>query len=144
MNRTAKKEFMGSLRHRDPLLCTQGALAQLFFWRWHVAGEPAPTFRHRQDWYNIKVLVGSDRMQELSYRTQLEETWRVFGAVGLAAEKKTHLPRRAGAQEAETHGTSLTQISQAGRWNTSVLCKAYLTHLPRQFMRIVAFCCPAA
>lgn len=138
MNKIAKKEFMGALRHRDPLLCTQGALAQLLFWRWHIAGELAPTFRHRQDWYNIKVLVGSDRMQELSYRTQLEETWRVFGAVGLTAEKKTHLPRRAGAQEAETHGTSLTQISQAGRWNASVLCKAYLTHLPRQFMRIVA------
>jgi len=138
MNKTAKKEFMGALRHRDPLLCTQGALAQLLFWRWHIAGEPAPTFRHRQDWYNIKVLVGSDRMQELSYHTQLEETWRVFGAVGLTAEKKTHLPRRAGAQEAETYGTSLTQISQAGRWNSSVLCKAYLTHLPRQFMRIVA------
>ncbi|KAK4217014.1 hypothetical protein QBC37DRAFT_415804 [Rhypophila decipiens] len=138
MNKTAKKEFMGALRHKDPLLCTQGALAQLLFWRWHIAGEPAPTFRHRQDWYNIKVLIGSDRMQELSYRTQLEETWRVFGAVGLTAEKKTHLPRRAGAQEAETHGTTLTQISQAGRWNTSILCKAYLTHLPRQFMRIVA------
>jgi hypothetical protein len=49
-----------------------------------------------------------------------------------------HLPRRVGAQDAETHGTSLTQISQAGRWNQSVLCQAYLTHLPRQFMRIVA------
>ncbi|KAM4067561.1 pyruvate phosphate dikinase, PEP/pyruvate binding domain-containing protein [Hirsutella rhossiliensis] len=43
-----------------------------------------------------------------------------------------------GAQDAETHGTSLAQISQAGRWNQSVLCQAYLTHLPRQFMRIVA------
>uniref|UniRef100_A0A0D2YEW4 High-osmolarity-induced transcription protein 1 n=1 Tax=Fusarium oxysporum (strain Fo5176) TaxID=660025 RepID=A0A0D2YEW4_FUSOF len=51
---------------------------------------------------------------------------------------KTHLPRRVGAQDAETHGTSLAQISQAGRWNQSVLCQAYLTHLPRQFMRIVA------
>jgi hypothetical protein len=30
---------------------------------------------------------------------------------------------------AEIHGTSLAQISQAGRWNQSVLCKAYLTHL---------------
>jgi hypothetical protein len=73
MNKTAKKEFMGALRHRDPLLCTQGALVQLLFWRWHIAGELAPTFRHRQDWYNIKVLVSSDRMQELSYHTQLEE-----------------------------------------------------------------------
>ncbi|KAJ9413543.1 transcriptional activator of glycolytic enzymes-domain-containing protein [Fusarium oxysporum] len=65
-------------------------------------------------------------------------TWRIFGAAGLMASKKTHLPRRVGAQDAETHGTSLAQISQAGRWNQSVLCQAYLTHLPRQFMRIVA------
>ena len=138
MNKTARKEFMGSLRHKDPLLCTQGALAQLLFWRWHVASEPPPSFRCRQDWYRIKVLVGQDREGELSYSTQLQETWRVFGAVGLTTAKKTHLPRRVGAQEAETYGTSLAQISQAGRWNQSVLCQAYLTHLPRQFMRIVA------
>ena len=138
MNKTAKKEFMGSLRHKDPLLCTQGALAQLLFWRWHIAGELPPSFRRRQDWYRIKVLVGQDHEGELSYSTQLQETWRVFGAVGLTTAKKTHLPRRVGAQEAETYGTSLAQISQAGRWNQSVLCQAYLTHLPRQFMRIVA------
>ena len=138
MKKTARKEFMGSLRHKDPLFCTQGALAQLLFWRWHIVGEPAPSFRRRQDWYRIKVLVGQDRQEELSYSTQLQDTWRVFGAVGLTTAKKTHLPRRVGAQEAETYGTSLAQISQAGRWNQSVLCQAYLTHLPRQFMRIVA------
>jgi hypothetical protein len=138
LNKTARKEFMGSLRHKDPLFCTQGALAQLLFWRWHIAGEAPPSFQHRRDWYKIKVLVGRDREQELSYPTQLQETWRIFGAAGLATSKKTHLPRRVGAQDAETHGTSLAQISQAGRWNQSVLCQAYLTHLPRQFMRIVA------
>lgn len=69
MNKTAKKEFMGSLRHKDPLLCTQGALAQLFFWRWHVTGELPPSFRCRQDWYRIKVLVGQDREEEISYST---------------------------------------------------------------------------
>ncbi len=129
---------MGSLRHKDPLLCTHGALAQLLFWRWHVSGEAPPSFRRRQDWYRIKVLVGRDREQELSYAVQLQETWRIFGAAGVVSSKKTHLPRRTGAQEAETYGTSLAQISQAGRWNQSTLVKAYLTHLPRQFMRVVA------
>jgi hypothetical protein len=138
LNKTAKKEFMGSIRHKNPLLCTQGALAQLFFWRWHISGEAPPTFRHRQDWYNIKVLVGQNREQELSYTTQLQETWKIFGAVGLTTAKKTHLPRCAGAQSAEIHGTSLAQITQAGRWNQSVLCQAYLTHLPREFMKIVS------
>jgi hypothetical protein len=138
LNKTARKEFMGALRHKDPLFCTQGALAQLLFWRWHIAGEAPPTFQQRKDWYRIKVLVGRDREQELSYPTQLQETWRIFGAAGLVSSKKTHLPRRVGAQDAETHGSSLAQISQAGRWNQSVLCQAYLTHLPRQFMRVVA------
>ena len=144
MNKTARKEFMGALRHKDPLLCTQGALAQLFFWRWHVAGEAPPTFRRRSDWYRIKVLVGQDREQELSYPTQLQETWRVFGAAGIVSATKTHLPRAQGAKEAEIRGTSLGQISQAGRWNQSILCQAYLTHLPRQFMRVVAGFSPSA
>jgi hypothetical protein len=52
-----------------------------------------------------KVLVGQDREGELSCSTQLQETWRVFGAVGLTTAKKTRLPRRLGAQEAETYGT---------------------------------------
>ncbi|RKK12793.1 hypothetical protein BFJ65_g12053 [Fusarium oxysporum f. sp. cepae] len=138
LNKTAKKEFMGALRHKDPLFCTQGALAQLFFWRWHVAGEPSSSFRRRQDWYRIKVLVGRDREQELLYPMQLQETWRIFGAAGLMASKKTHLLRRVGAQDAETYGISLAQISQAGRWNQSVLCQAYLMHLLRQFMHIIA------
>ncbi|KAL9561188.1 hypothetical protein ACKAV7_014543 [Fusarium commune] len=123
---------------RPPVAALLPFCETLFFWRWHVAGEPSPSFRRRQDWYRIKVLVGRDREQELSYPTQLQETWRIFGATGLIASKKMHLPRRVGAQDAETYGTSLAQISQAGRWNQSVLCQAYLMHLPRQFMRIVA------
>jgi hypothetical protein len=144
MNKTAKKEFIGALRHKDPLLYTQGALAQLFFRRWYIAGEVPPTFRRRSDWYRIKVLVGRDREQELLYPAQLQETWRVFGAAGVTLATKTHLPRAQGAKDAEIHGTSLGQISQAGRWNQSILCQAYLTHLPRQFMRVVAGFSPSA
>jgi hypothetical protein len=138
LNKTAKKEFMGSIRHKNPLLCTQGALAQLFFWRWHISGEAPPNFRCRQDWYNIKVLVGQNREQELSYTTQLREIYKVLGIVGLTTAEKTRLPRCTGAQSAEIHGTSLTQITQEGRWNQSVLYQAYLTHLPREFMKIVS------
>jgi hypothetical protein len=58
MNQIARKEFMGAIRHKDPLFCTQGALAQLLFYRWHIAGEAPPSFRSRRDWYRIKVLVG--------------------------------------------------------------------------------------
>ncbi|XP_044723770.1 centromere DNA-binding protein complex CBF3 subunit [Hirsutella rhossiliensis] len=106
-------------------------------WRWHVAGEPPRPSGAVRTGIGSRSSSGGTASRS-SYPTQLQETWRIFGAAGLIASKKTHLPRRVGAQDAETHGTSLAQISQAGRWNQSVLCQAYLTHLPRQFMRIVA------
>ncbi|KAM4065820.1 centromere DNA-binding protein complex CBF3 subunit [Hirsutella rhossiliensis] len=136
LNKTARKEFMGALRHKDPLFCTQGPSTALL-WRWHVAGEPPRPSGAVRTGIGSRSSSGGTASRS-SYPTQLQETWRIFGAAGLIASKKTHLPRRVGAQDAETHGTSLAQISQAGRWNQSVLCQAYLTHLPRQFMRIVA------
>lgn len=48
---------MGSIRHRDPLLCSHGALAQYLFWRFHVSGEEPPSFERRKAWYDIRLLV---------------------------------------------------------------------------------------
>jgi hypothetical protein len=138
LNKVGNIEHMGSFRHKNPLLCSQGSLAQYFFYRWHIAGEAPPTFRRRRDWYNIKALVGADRQEPLAYRTQLAETWRVYGAVGLTSKAKTHLPRAAGARDARIHGVAIDQISSAGHWNHSALHQSYLTHLPRDFLKIVA------
>jgi hypothetical protein len=52
-----------------------------------------------------QVLVGRDREQELSYPTQLQEAWQIFGAASLVSSKKTHLPCRVDMQDAETHGS---------------------------------------
>lgn len=133
MNETAKKEFMGAIRHKDPLLCTQSALAQLLFWRWHIAGEAPPSFRRHSDWHRIKVLIGRDPERELSSPTQLHETRRIFGEAGVTSTK-THLPK--------IHG-SLSQIRQACRWDQGVLCQADPTHLPRQFIRVAAGFAPS-
>ena len=52
-----KPHFMGAMRHKSPLLCTMGSLAQYFFARWHIAGEQPPCFRRREDWYDTVLLV---------------------------------------------------------------------------------------
>ena len=44
-NKVGRKEYMGSMRHKDPLLCSHSALAQYLFWRFHVSGEDAPSFQ---------------------------------------------------------------------------------------------------
>ena len=66
-NNSGRAEYMGAMRHKDPRLCTMGALAQYFFWRWELSGEEPPDFQSRQSWYGNKVLVGEDKWKGISY-----------------------------------------------------------------------------
>jgi hypothetical protein len=102
---------MGAMRHKDPKLCVLGALAQYFFWRWHVSKEEPPSFRRRSDWYRTKLLVGRDKFKELSYPTQLDEIFRAFCEAGIDSVDKTHAMRGCGAKWAELHGLSERQVS---------------------------------
>lgn len=49
-NRFGRKQFMGSIRNRNPLFCVMNALALYFFWRWHISGEQPPSFTSRKSW----------------------------------------------------------------------------------------------
>ncbi|MEA2203145.1 MAG: hypothetical protein QOI89_3920 [Solirubrobacteraceae bacterium] len=137
-NRNGKKNYMGAMRHKDPYLCTMGALAQYLFWRWHISGELQPSFKRRKDWYNTKLLVGDDKDTEIAYNTQYTETWKAFAAAGINSVQKTHVMRGAGARAAELHGVSEQQINRAGLWSRSSMTSAYLTGLPLKFLRKMA------
>lgn len=39
------------------LMCPVFSLAMYFFFRYHVAGEPAPDFSERRTWYGARVFV---------------------------------------------------------------------------------------
>ena len=92
-NQYGRREYIGVMRHRDPLLCTMGQMAFYLFHRWEVgvAGgqEPVPNFWKRQQWYDIHFLKGKDRLEEISYETQLRAVDRIFTAINLSAQKKT-------------------------------------------------------
>jgi hypothetical protein len=57
---------------------------------------------------------------------------------------KTYLPQVQDIKEAKIRGMLLGQILQAGHWNQSILCQAYLTYLPCQFMRVITGFLPSA
>jgi hypothetical protein len=146
------------MRHRKVELCAVGALAQYFYWRWHISGEPAPTFQRREDWYNIKVLRGEDREAELSYGTQYQDCLSILQEAGVTSESVTHVMRSSGAQEAERLGVPdpqvsdftcilssillltsvLLQIERGGHWNKKSMTISYLTGLPVKFLRRMA------
>ena len=60
-NNTGKRQYLGAMRHKEVLFCSQGALAQYLFHRFHLAGHPWPDFKSPP--------LGSD---QLSRRTIIE------------------------------------------------------------------------
>jgi len=140
-NQHGKVEYMGCMRNIDPILCPLSAMAFYFFYRWGRDGaEKFPSFRQPEDYYNLHALPGSVKVpgRPLSYHTQADWERRMFEAVGIHKKEKTYSQRKQAARHAELNGVPETQIRRAGRWNTDALCGAYLSYLPRAFMRSIA------
>jgi hypothetical protein len=138
-NKVGRKEFMGAMRHKDPLLCSHGALAQYLFWRFHASGEKEPSCASRKDWYDAKLLVTTATSEkaaakrtapgrrtapvkpsgepwawnetELAYLTQYNDIWWVFEAAGITSAEKTHAMRGCAARAAGLHGVPDFQVS---------------------------------
>ena len=62
----------------------------------------------------------------------------MFQGVGIHSKEKTHSARKQSVRHAELSGVKETQIRRAGRWNTDAMTGAYLSYLPRAFMRSIA------
>jgi Centromere DNA-binding protein complex CBF3 subunit, domain 2 len=110
-NKWGKRQYGAVIRNRDPLICSHSALAQYFFYRWHQSGEAPPSFKSRRDWYNTKILVGSNEQKSISFRQQYNDIDNLFREVGVASDSITHAPRKMGPQSAEFHGVSESQVS---------------------------------
>lgn len=137
-------EYMGVMRHQDPLLCIISQTAFYLFFRWQIVQEPVPQFQNRQRWYDFHLLKGRDAKKPLLYEIQLKWTGEVFKSIGLSSYKKTHLGWSQGAKQAEMDGVEEGQIRRAGRWNQDALTNYYLSHLPRKFLCIMAGFSPEA
>lgn len=131
-------EYMGVMRHKEPLLCTVSQTAFYFFYRWNITGEPVPQFYQRQKWYDWHFFKGSKIDKAISYEIQLQWINKVFKATGLLSKKKTHSGRSGGARLAELNGVDEASIRRAGHWNQDAMSNCYLSGLPRKFLRTLA------
>jgi hypothetical protein len=112
-NQHARMEYGAAIRHREPQCCLIGSLAAWFFWRWQVENEAFPDFTNSDNWYDIKVIRQSKAAptQEVSYETVNLHTKALYEAAGIAGSKTTHLPRIAGAQNADMLGVNEAYVS---------------------------------
>ncbi|EED16701.1 short-chain dehydrogenase, putative [Talaromyces stipitatus ATCC 10500] len=137
-NQFGRLEYMGVVRHKDPLLCTICHTAFYLFHRWEIMHEPVPQFYQRQQWYKFVLFKGSDSEHSFSYETQLKWINQVFQSIGLNSKKKTHSGRSSGARHAELQGVDENSIRRAGHWNQDSMSNCYLSELPRPFIRTLA------
>ncbi|EED21184.1 hypothetical protein TSTA_084150 [Talaromyces stipitatus ATCC 10500] len=138
INQFGRIEYMGVMRHREPLLCTIGQAAFYLFYRWEIMQEPIPQFYQRQQWYDWHFFKGSKVTKPLSYEIQLDWTSRVFKGVGLSINKKSHSGRSGGARLAELSGVDENSIRRASHWNQDSMSNRYLSELPRPFLHRLA------
>jgi Centromere DNA-binding protein complex CBF3 subunit, domain 2 len=111
-NKDGKKQFMGVMRHKNPVTCTMGAIAQYLFHRFHCSGEAAPDFSSRKSWYRAKLLVVARKSptSELTYTSHYETNFKALTGAGISSDQITHFERKIGSQAAEKHGVPESQV----------------------------------
>ncbi|KAE8235566.1 hypothetical protein A4X13_0g9449, partial [Tilletia indica] len=137
-NQFGRLEYGGCMRYKEILECPHAALAIYLFERFHILGEPFPSFARREDWYDTQLLKHTRPTKPLTYRSQYDNMKKVLKTLHITNSKKTHLNRGGGARRAEDNGASEARIRRAGRWVVEKMQGCYLTGLPRESMRAMA------
>lgn len=92
----------------DPVMCPVLSLAMYFFFRYHVAGEPAADFSDRRSWYGERVFTSERGSKPYSPYAQ----YRSIRA----------LHRRHGVRGHITHGARVSASLEDARNRYVVLC----------------------
>jgi len=74
----------------------------------------------------------------LSYETQALWIRRAFAKAKIHSSKVTPTMRGTAARIADAQGVSEEQVRRPGHWERGSMSTAYLSRLPREFMRVIA------
>lgn len=77
-----------------------------------------------------------DRTTPITYNAENQSIRRAFDFVGVKSSHTTHAGRGSGARIAELHGATTDDIARMGRWDAGSMENCYLTHLPRDAVRV--------
>ncbi|SAM08898.1 hypothetical protein [Absidia glauca] len=76
--------------------------------------------------------------QEWSYSSHRESIGKSLFSSGIRSNKKTHINCGSSARMTGNVCANANQIRRQGRWNNTAINDAYLTNLPREFVRSMA------
>lgn len=107
MGKTVGEGFAakGALRHKEPLLCAQGALGRWLIIRFTIMQEqfPSPT---SDEWKETVLWHASDPTQQMSYQNHKNRLAGLYARLNILIEKITHACRLWAARFGEEAGLS--------------------------------------
>jgi hypothetical protein len=106
----------GALRHKEPLLCAQGALGRWLITRFTLQEEafPGPT---SPEWKETMLWPAREPTRPMTYQNQTARLAALYAKLEIFIEKVTHACRIFAARYAEEAGLSdVVSVTSASRW----------------------------
>lgn len=98
--------YAGSIRHRDPVQCSHGALGRLLVMRFTIGGAPFPDPDESKVWRKTPLWPGNNPAVSISYTQHAEALKGHLAAAGIVTGKLTHAFRAFKAQDLDEQGIS--------------------------------------
>ena len=165
-NKDGRREYLGTMRHRDPAMCAQLALAMQLFWRFEIltklglcklpdfsllkevqedqyVREPE-TWRLDNDWAALPLSIKSCIIPEHEVRYNEQHRRMVFHLKEMGLHrpgfKVMHAGRNQGANVMGQAGLARDEILHHGRWLYSPFDRCYAAQLlPRPMLTLAGF-----
>lgn len=133
-----------SLRHKDPRMCGQGALALYLFARFQTTHEVFD-FSTNETWFNVRTCVATgdhnsvfDSTKAMAGSTYSAAMKCCFKSCGIFCNNTEHFGRKYGLGKLEGEEVAEPPIKQLGNWGKEVYNKHYSGNLPLEAMRAAA------
>ena len=135
-----------SIRHKNPKLCEQGALAMYLFCRFHLHQEEFD-LSDTKSWGNVRTAVAlnvsseafkSSRIKKMRSNTYYEKITKVFAAHGKNASHVLHFGRSCLPVLLELAEVMTEVIQQLGGWEMDQFLKHYSLNMPWEGLRVAA------
>jgi Centromere DNA-binding protein complex CBF3 subunit, domain 2 len=98
------KGYSGTVRHRNPLLCSQRALAYHLVQRFTLDDQALPDPANKREWLKAALFPGSNPHKNVCYQTQYNSIKQLKEELGLQLNKVTHIFRKGGTRFLEAAG----------------------------------------
>ena len=148
ISKTTRKEdrtlYGRVFRHKDPKMCTMGAVCMYLMIRFMVTKEDKSfDFTSNEAWFDVKLMVRADarpgkNTEAVNTKQYFEAISKIYQNLGLSSRFKCHLGRHVGPVYLEMEELEPPFTKLLGNWGRGVQDQSYSAQLPLPALRLAS------